>query len=473
MMHYKISRLIKSRIYDQNHVNKNSILELIVDKIKSLTRTNSKLSKSIFTAIIAKILNIGSALITIPITINYLGVEKFGVWMAVSGFVGFMSFADFGLGIGLQNALSRCKGENDKLTPRHYISNTYLAITTISLMLMLIMFSIKEYSSFSGLVKIEDESLKPIINNTFFYVFLSFIIGMPINLIQRILDGYQQNYSTNCLMIIGRLLGLGAIFFSVYYDLGLIFLSVSFAISSTIVFLIYSVTFFIKNKELKPRLNHVSKNHFNILLVNGSWSLLAQIAYLIKANGPILIISSVLGANALAPFSTVHKLTGVISAIIGVALQPLWPVYGEAYFKKDKRLLTTMLNKSLKMTLVTSIPFILTLIIFGKQIIEHWTDNSEMQISTSLIVICGIWALITNINVCYAMLLNGSHHLRGQATHGLILIVIACIIGYKFGTYWGSFGVIASIVGIAELLRMFLFRIETKKVINGTMDKQQ
>jgi hypothetical protein len=39
-------------------------------------------------------------LISIPLTLNYLGVERFGVWMTLTSFTTLAAFMDFGLGKG-------------------------------------------------------------------------------------------------------------------------------------------------------------------------------------------------------------------------------------------------------------------------------------------------------------------------------------------------------------------------------------
>ena len=81
--------------------------------------------------------NILTGLITVPLTLSYLGVDKFGVWMTITGFVAFLSFTDFGLGVGLQNALSKCDGQENKKDTVYLVSAAMLMMLSIASLLFL------------------------------------------------------------------------------------------------------------------------------------------------------------------------------------------------------------------------------------------------------------------------------------------------------------------------------------------------
>src|SRR5512136_2603306 len=47
-----------------------------------------------------------SGVVSVPLTVHYLGKEQFGLWMVVSSMVVWMQLADFGIGNGLTNAVA-------------------------------------------------------------------------------------------------------------------------------------------------------------------------------------------------------------------------------------------------------------------------------------------------------------------------------------------------------------------------------
>ena len=112
------------------------------------------------TAFTARVVNIGTGLITIPLTLSYLGKEQFGLWMTLTGFVGFLTFTDMGLGIGLQNVLAECHGKEDKQNPSRYISSTLFVMTLLMVLFISIALFVLPHFDLAKLLKLETESAK-------------------------------------------------------------------------------------------------------------------------------------------------------------------------------------------------------------------------------------------------------------------------------------------------------------------------
>ena len=54
---------------------------------------------------LARIVQIGTLLVTVRLTLKYLGNERFGLWMTISSVLAMAAFADFGVGIGVLNTM--------------------------------------------------------------------------------------------------------------------------------------------------------------------------------------------------------------------------------------------------------------------------------------------------------------------------------------------------------------------------------
>jgi hypothetical protein len=61
-------------------------------------------------ATLARVVQMGTSLITVPLTLKYLGNERFGLWMAISSVLAMAAFADFGVGNGVLNTVSKAFG---------------------------------------------------------------------------------------------------------------------------------------------------------------------------------------------------------------------------------------------------------------------------------------------------------------------------------------------------------------------------
>jgi O-antigen/teichoic acid export membrane protein len=83
---------------------------------------------------VAKALNILISFLSVPLTIHYLGSERYGVWLTISSLLTWMAITDFGLsGNALVNVLAESSGNDDVETARQYASSAFWALTSISL----------------------------------------------------------------------------------------------------------------------------------------------------------------------------------------------------------------------------------------------------------------------------------------------------------------------------------------------------
>ncbi len=444
-------------------------LKLIKNK-KILPFINSKahtrdhrLIKSAIYSIASKLTGIAVSIVTIPLTLEYLGKELFGVWMLVTGILATISFADLGIGIGLQNGISKSFGLEDPKIARNYIKNAYITVFSLTsffiLLFLAILFAEKLIPPNLSISEVSTETKNALIAGVFLY-----LIGVPTSLIHRVLNGYQENHTTNILIIAGSLLSLIGIYASVTLDLGLMGVMSFFILAPSIVNAIYSIYF------LKTRPNSWSEEKIDTAIIrklinDGGWNLLAQLLYSVKTNAPPIIISFAVGVVAVGEYGIAQRVVSILGIITAVALQPLWSAYGEAYYRGDKEWITKSLKRSIFLVLSITIPSSVFFTLLGSEVIELWTSSSSP--STLLIAALSLWVVISNVNVCFAMFLNGIGSFKNQSIFSLLFIGAAIITSYFSGLAWGDAGVVIGFILIAELARMPLIALEVTREIRG------
>lgn len=441
----------------------------MIDKIKRkfdmFSQRDTRLLLSMCTGILTKFFAVGSALITIPITLKYLGTEDFGLWMLVTGILSVISFSDLGIGMGLQNALSKCVGKDDKASPSKYISTSYFLISFISLSILVLLLVTYKFLPTETLFSSDDLQSKENMFQVIVIAIAIFLLGMPIGLIQRVLNGYQKMYISNNLLLAGQVLALLSIFISVWLDLKIIGLISLFLLSPIVVFLCYSTYYYSQNSTLLPHLKNVSKKCIATILNTGVWTVITQLIYTLKMNAPVIIVSSILGLVVLADFSIAHKLISIISVIVNIALQSLWPVYGEAYAREDKQWIIKTMKKSLLYTLLLSLLAVIFVITFSDYIFSIWISD-EFSIDNNILIALSVMAVIINLNVCFAVFLNGTGHFKTQSQFSIVFVSLAIISAYLLAPHYGLLSIILSMTIIAELARLPIFYLITKRVID-------
>src|SRR6201992_3652842 len=82
---------------------------------------------------IAKALNILISFLSVPLTVHYLGAERYGVWLTISSLITWMSMTDFGLaGVALVNVLSGASGQDDRGSAQGYTALAWWSLTGVS-----------------------------------------------------------------------------------------------------------------------------------------------------------------------------------------------------------------------------------------------------------------------------------------------------------------------------------------------------
>ena len=105
-------------------------------------------------ATIARIVQLSASLITVPLTLKYLGNERFGLWMTISSVLAMAAFADFGVGNGVLNTVAQAFGRDDIEGIRKAVSSGFAILNLIAASLLLLFFSIYRFVSWADFFRV-------------------------------------------------------------------------------------------------------------------------------------------------------------------------------------------------------------------------------------------------------------------------------------------------------------------------------
>jgi O-antigen/teichoic acid export membrane protein len=397
---------------------------------------------------IANIVAIAAGLITVPITLLYLGIERYGLWMALTNFVTFLTFTDMGLGIGLQNALAKCNGRDDKKNPAYYISSAFFIMFLVSILLAVFAIFILPIIPFERLIKIHSETARGELLPTAQTIIIVFGFGLPVGIFQRVYNAYQQGYWANLWLTIGRVAGFFAVLICVLLKLGLPIL-VGCSMGLPFVCMACGAFFLFKKMPwLKISLGSITREAIRTIFSTGAKAVIVQLSAVLITNGPALIIANRFGVSAVTPFAIVQKLLATSNIIISTALLSLWSAYGEAAARNDWAWVKTTFRRSVKFGFAIQVPVFILIGFFGKFIIHIWAGEKAVP-TWSLLMAVNVWYLIAVWNTCAAITLNGLDHMIGQAFYGPFFASLGLIASYWFAGLYGTVGVVWPVVCIS------------------------
>ena len=392
--------------------------------------------------------------------VNYLGPDRFGLWMVLTSFVAFLTFTDMGLGIGLQNALSECHGREDRDTPKALVSSAVLVMGLIFLLLVLVAIFVLPLLPLDRLIKMDTEAARAELLPTAQVIMIAFGFGLPTGLIQRIYNAYQMGYWGDMWLTAGRVAGFLGVLACIWLKLSLPFLVGAYTGVPFVVLGLGSVFLFRKISWVRPSLVAISRKATRKIFGIGATAVGAQVAYVILLSGPAIVIANRLSTTAVAPFAVTQKLLGLTSILLTTLLLPLWPAYGEAAARGDWGWVKKTFRRTIKLGVAIYLPAFLLMAFAGRTIIYYWTQDESVIPAWSLLMACNVWSVLMAWNVIAAMLLNGLNHMIGQATYGVALALAAVAVGYLVAPSYGVIGVIWVAVLLGAALRSVAMGLE-------------
>jgi len=398
-------------------------------------------------------IGVACSFLLIPLMINNLGQEKFGVWSTLFSILSWMTFFDLGLGNGLRNKLAESIAKGYENDARSYISSAYGFVGLISFLLFFIMaclaFNVPWQEVFNtSIVDTNELSLTVLV--TSFFIALNFWLG----LINSILNSLQKT----SMVIFGQFLFnfISLIFvysLTKYTNLSLVFLAIIYGVSMTLANVFVSVWFYRNNTNLIPKFS-TEVNHLSPLLALGMQFFIIQIAVLLIFTTDKILISQLLGPQYVTSYEVVFKIFSVITLFHGLISGPLWSSYTDAYHRSDFLWMKVALKNQLKMFCLILFA-VITLILIAKPVISFWIKQ-EIMIPTDLVVSMGIFILITTWNNIYAYLLNGIGEIKLQLCLAIFALLINVPLAIFFTKFlgWGLSGIL-----LATCVSLSLFAV--------------
>jgi len=87
----------------------------------------------------------GFSLLLVPLMIDYLGVEGYGIWVTLLSVMAWMSVFNRGLGNGIRNKLAESLAVDKIELARVYLSTGLMVLCFVSLLILLILISVAPF----------------------------------------------------------------------------------------------------------------------------------------------------------------------------------------------------------------------------------------------------------------------------------------------------------------------------------------
>jgi len=397
---------------------------------------------SSITALASRFGNIAALVVTMPMAFEYLGAERFGVWMVVSSLGMLMSFADFGVGNGVMTLIAAETGREDQSGLRSIVSSGFFGMLTLGLLLAGISVGISQFFDWSGVFNAKSALARAESGAALLIALLCIAFSLPATLASKIQMGLQKGYLANAWLGAGSMLSFVAIIAVIKLDGGLPLMALALFGAPPFAMLINSCLFYFKtDRELAPRWRDVKSDILKTTMRLGIGFFVLQMVAALTYRADAMILTHVTGPETAGNYAVYERIFSLATMLVAVAAGPMWPAFSEAIQRGEdawtRRTLIRMMMWSMAAVAVVTIPIAL---LHGPLV--EWWFGSALPVSMLLIIGFVVWKIIEAAAVPAALFLNGAGIIRPQIFSALSLLILALPTKILLIPHLGSWSII-------------------------------
>jgi len=375
-------------------------------------------------AALARVVQIGTLLITVRLTLKYLGNERFGLWMTISSVLAMAAFADFGVGLGVLNTVSSAFGRDDMEGIRKAVSSGFAVLNFIAALLLLCFFAIYRVVNWADFFHVVSPQARSEAGPALAVFATCFALNIAMDVVQRVQLGLQQGYHYGLWQLCGSIAGFFGVLAGIWLHVSLPVLVVAIAGAPVFATALNAIHFFGSVRpDLRPSWESVSRDAISQIAGLGGLFFVLQMVVAISFSADNFIIARTLGAVNVPEYSIPQRMFSIIAVVTSMLVTPLWPAYGEAVSRGDMAWVRRTLSYTLLAVFALTSVASAALVLLSNRILLLWVGPS-IHPPFMLILGLAVWAVLQCVTGTLQSFLNGSSIMRFQiGTHCVFGVV--------------------------------------------------
>jgi O-antigen/teichoic acid export membrane protein len=410
-------------------------------------------------------------LITVRLTLGYLGTERYGLWMTITSVSSMLSFADLGIGNGLLTVISQAHGREDRASARKYVSSGFFVLFGVAVILTGLFALVYPFVPWPRVFNVTSLPAAQEAGPAMVVFLACFALNLPFDVVQRVQAGYQEGFQSNLWAAGGSVTALGALLVAMKFKAGLPWLVLALTGGQLLGLLCnWGYEFARTRPWLLPRWANWDVTAARKILGTGAMFFVLQVSSVFTVAVDNIIIAQILGPEAVTQYAVPMRMFLLVLFSAVTLVIPLWPAYGEAAARGDREWVKSTVYHSLGYNLAIFGPLALGLAAFGKMIVHVWVGN-QVHPTFPLLFGMATWTILAVFGNTAGMFFFGINELRLQVVTSVLMAIANLGLKIVLGKWYGIVGVVWTPVftglPVAMLFAWYIHRLLTRPATLG------
>jgi O-antigen/teichoic acid export membrane protein len=395
-------------------------------------------------SVAARVVNYLSLLLVVPLTVRYLGPERYGVWMVLLSILDVLALTNFGFGNALISIIARHSARGERGAIARYISTAVVALSLIATILAILAFMALLLVPWGAVYGLPSGRLSEEAQHTTAVLMAVFCLTLPAGLISQIRLGRQEGYVNAWSDAASSVLVIAFVIIAIKLAAGFPVVAGAVAVGPLLPLLANWVLLIRANPDFRPGIRKASYEYLKLLLSSGSLFFILSVAALISFSADNFVAAQVLGPAAVTAYAVPNRLVTAVIGLIALLASPLWPAYADAQTRQDYTWIRWAFRRSLIITVSMAVVGAVILLLAGTDLVRFWS-RGEVAPHGALLWGFATWLVLGTAVTTLGVLLNAMHIFRPriiwatlQACANIVISVfLARTIGVA-GLIWGT-----------------------------------
>lgn len=420
------------------------------------------------TSVMARGLGVMVSLVTVPLTLTYLGKAEYGLWAIITSFTTWVALFDFGILNGLVHAVSEAYGKDDRDAAAGYVATAFWLLLAIAAVLAVALIALLSVLPWASLLGVGTVVPARVVRLSVLAAALPVIVGVPLSIVRQVYAGYQKTYIGNAFIAGGSAITLVGVIAAVRLRAGLPVLILVYG-GVTAVVSVLNLVYLVRREMpwLMPRARLLSRTALRRLSASSTPLFIFQIGALLVNNSQLLILGHRATLPVVTEYSVLIKLYTVLASFITLSTYSFVPSFREAFERGDHGWLRTSFRRMLSLRMAFSLGGALAMIVGGNRLLALWLRRADIHFSQTVWITLGVLMLASTWQSAFGDLLTIMDRVWIQISFVLLNGVVTVYLTYLLVPVFGVLGALIAVLTVTLVLLSWLMPLVARPLLRS------